>query len=205
MRWALRCQAGCRQSSGRQGRRHDAVPGFSIPPKRRAAAAAATIALCAAGCGSAAAPVGAGHPDPRRFISVDGAARTVRLSIVMGYGQAGTQNLDGATKGALLFSVPVGWKVRFECANRLATALYACALVPAPGLRQVQRGVSYIAHPPGGLAAGRGTSFTFAPTAVSRYRIVGLTRSGGSWVASAGMWTVLRVSAGGSPRAQWLR
>jgi Sulfocyanin (SoxE) domain len=171
-----------------------------------AAAAAAVIALCLAGCGSAAAPAPPSHPDARRFLSVDAAARTVRLSVVLGYGsEASLQDVDGARKGGLLFSVPVGWRVRFECLNRLLTARYACALAPAPGVSQVQRGVTYVVHPADGLAAGQSATFTFAPIAVSRYRIVGLTRSGSSWVPSTGMWAVLRVSAGGVPQAQWLR
>ncbi len=205
MRWALRCRAGWGQSSGRQGRRNHAVLGFSIPTQWTAAAAAAAIALCVAGCGSAAAPTPAGHPDARRFLSVDAAARTVRLSVVLGYGQAATQNIDGANKGALGFSVPVGWKVRLECASRLATTRYACALAPAPGATKVQRGVTYIVHPAGGLSAAQSTTFGFAPNAASHYRIVGLTRSEGRWMAAAGMWVVLRVSAGGSPQARWLR
>lgn len=137
---------------------------------------------------------------------MDAVTRTVRLSVVLGYGsEAATQNVDGARKGALLFSVPAGWKVLFECVNKLATGRYACALAPAPGAGQVQRGVTYIVHPAGGLAEGQSATFTFLPAAPSRYRIVGLTRSGGGWVPPVGMWAVLRVSAGGVPQAQWLR
>jgi hypothetical protein len=124
---------------------------------------------------------------------------------VLGYGQAATQNIDGASKGALGFSVPIGWKVVFECVNRLAAARYACALVPAPGTAEAQRGVTYIRHPAQGLSAGQSASFAFSATASAHYRILGLTQSGGSWVASAGMWVVLRVSAGGVPQAHWLR
>lgn len=136
---------------------------------------------------------------------MDAAARTARVSLVLGYGQAATQNIDGANKGALGFSVPVGWKVHFECVSRLATAAYACALVPAPGAAEVQHGVSYIVHPAGGLSAGQSATFAFAAAAPAHYRIVGLTRQDGSWVASAGMWVVLRVSPGGLPQAHWLR
>ncbi|HEV7943728.1 MAG TPA: hypothetical protein VGP17_13125 [Solirubrobacteraceae bacterium] len=179
--------------------------GLSIPTKWTAAAAAAVIVLCLAGCGSAAAPAPASHPDARRFLSVDAAARTVRLSVVLGYGQTATQNIDGANKGALGFVVPVGWKVLFECVDRLAPARYACALVPAPGTAEAQHGVTYILHPAQGLSAGRSATFAFAPTAPARYRIVGLAHLNGSWVALAGMWVVLRVTAGGVPRAHWLR
>lgn len=182
------------------------MPGLLKSPQWTTASAALLTALCLAGCGSAAAPAKSGHPDPRRFISVDAAARTVRLSLVLGYGsEASTQNLDGATKGALLFSVPVGWRVLFECVNRLASARYACALAPAPGAAEVQRGVSYIVHPATGLAAGQSATFAFTPNAAGRYRIVGLTPSGREWVQAAGMWVVLRVGRGGSPLAQWLR
>jgi hypothetical protein len=162
-------------------------------------------ALCTAGCGSAAAPVKRSHPDPRHFLSVDAATRTVRLRLVLGYGSQATQNIDDASKGALLFSVPVGWKVLFECVNRLTTARYACALAPAPGLAEVQRGVTYIFHPADGLSTGQSTTFAFTPSAPTRYRVVGLTRLGTGWVPPSGMWVVLRVSAGGLPLARWLR
>jgi hypothetical protein len=182
------------------------VPGLSKSPQWTAASAALLTTLCLAGCGSIAAPVGHSHPDPRRFLSVDAAARTVRIGVVLGYGsKASTQNLDGANKGALLFSVPVGWTVLFECVNRLASTRYGCALAPAPGAAEAQRGVTYVVHPSDGLAAGQSTTFAFRPTAAGRYRIVGVTLSRGEWVPAAGMWAVLRVSQGGLPAAQWLR
>lgn len=114
-------------------------------------------------------------------------------------------DVDGATKGALLFTVPVGWKVVFECENRLKTARFACGLAPGAGTAAAQPGLTYIAHPGGGLAASEHVSFIALFTKGGRYRIVGLTKSRGSWEAAAGMWVVLRVRPGGVPQAQWLR
>jgi hypothetical protein len=182
----------------------------------RGATATATAALaaglcalppCIAGCGSSARPP---QPSPRpaaqRFLSVDAPAHRARLILALGYDDsASSQNIDGATKGALLFSVPVGWRVGVQCVNRSLPALYACSLAEAPGAPLAQPSLAYVLHPAQGLALGRSAAFGFTPQAAGRYRLVALTRQSGSWSRSAGMWVVLRVSAGGAPQAQWLR
>jgi hypothetical protein len=148
----------------------------------------------------------AARPDAGRFLSVDAAARRVRLTMALGYdGSASSQNIDGATKGALLFSVPVGWRVSIECANRALPARYACSLADAPGAPLAQGGLAYILHPAGGVARGQSATFGFTPRAAGRYRLVALAWLGGRWSRAAGMWLVLRVGAAGTPQAQWLR
>jgi hypothetical protein len=176
--------------------------------RRTAALAAGICALlsCIAGCGSSATPKLPTRPDAQRFLSVDAGARRVRLTLALGYdGNASSQNIDGATKGALLFSVPVGWRVSVECANRSLAALYACSLASAPDAPLPQPGLAYLLHPAQGLVLGRSAVFGFTPRAAGRYRLVALIRSSGSWSRSAGMWVVLRVSPGGTPRVRWLR
>lgn len=174
-----------------------------------AVALAALGALWLAGCGSSGAGGSGGaapHPPARRFLSVDAAARAVRLSVVLGYGhEASMLDVDGARKGGLLFTVPVGWRATFECENRLKTARFACGLAPAPGTAAPQPGLTYVAHPANGMASAQRASFSVAFTRPGRYRIVGLTQARGAWEAAAGMWAVLRVSSGGTPRARWLR
>jgi hypothetical protein len=176
---------------------------------RTAALAAGLCALlpCIAGCGSSAVPR---RPSPRpgagRFLSVDAAAHRVRLTLALGYdGSAASQNIDGATKGALLFSVPLGWRVGLRCTNRALAARYACSLAGAPGAPLPQPGLAYVLHPAAGLARGEGAAFGFTPRAPGRYRIVALTQQDGRWSRSAGMWVVLSVSASGAPQARWLR
>lgn len=178
------------------------------------AALVAPAALWLAGCGSSgtggsgAGGSGGSAPRPpvRRFLSVDASARAVRVSVVLGYGhEASMLDVDGARKGGLLFTVPVGWRAAFECENRLKTARYACGLAPAPGTAAPQPGVAYVAHPANGMASGQRASFTVTFTRPGRYRIVGLTQARGAWEAAAGMWAVLRVAAGGTPQARWLR
>jgi hypothetical protein len=180
--------------------------------------AAALVALQLAGCGGSsgtARPSSAPHPPAQRFLSVDASARAVRVSVVLGYGhEASMLDVDGARKGGLLFTVPVGWRVTFACENRLTTARYACGLAPAPGTAPAQPGLAYVAHPAEGMASAQRASFTVTFTRPGLYRIVGLTRARGAWEAAAGMWAVLRVraggpgvagSAGGAPQARWLR
>lgn len=176
---------------------------------RTAVPAAGICALlcCIAGCGSSGAPrPAAPRPDARSFLSVDAAARRVRLTLALGYdGSASSQNIDGATKGALLLSAPVGWKVSLECANRALAALYACSLAQAPGAPLPQPSLAYVLHPAQGLAFGRSAVFGFTPQRAGRYRLIALRRQDGAWSRSAGMWVVLRISPAGEPQAQWLR
>jgi hypothetical protein len=180
--------------------------------RRATQTVALATGLCAslawiAGCGSSAAPPRpVPRPDARSFLSVDAAAHRVGLTLSLGYdGSASSQNIDGATKGALLFSVPAGWRVSIECANRALAGLYACSLAGAPGAPLPQPSLAYLLHPAQGLALGHSAVFAFTPHAVGRYRLVALTQQGGSWTRAAGMWVVLRVGAGGAPEAQWLR
>jgi hypothetical protein len=172
-----------------------------------AVAAGATLATALiTGCGASGAPGRPGHPDPLHFLSVEAAAHTVRFTLALGYDrEASFQNIDGATKGALLFSVPVGWRLSIQCANRAQATRYACALAGAPGAPVAQRGIVYVAHPPGGLAPGQAASFSLLPKSPGRYRMLALSQSGGEWSAAAGMWVVLRVVSGGVPQARWLR
>ncbi len=168
--------------------------------------AAALAALWLAGCGSSGAPGTLPRPSAQRFLSVDASARTVRVKVVLGYGhEASMLDVDGARKGGLLFTVPVGWRATFECENRLKTARFACGLAPAPGTAAPQPGVAYVAHPADGMATAQRASFTVTFTRPGRYRIVGLTRARGTWEAAAGMWAVLRVGSGRLPQARWLR
>lgn len=181
---------------------------MSKAQKRAAAVVAVTVApaFWLTGCGGSSVGTPPKHANAASFLSVDSAAKRVRLTLAMAYDRASSsQNIDGAVKGALLFSVPTGWRVSVECANRSKGTHYACALAPAPGVAVGQRGLVYIFHPAAGLAPGAHARFTFVPTSPSRYRMVALIEKSGAFSPAAGMWVVLRVSQGGQPAAQWLR
>ena len=140
------------------------------------------------------------HPSPRRWLGVDAASRTARISLVTAYNASYSGfNIDGAVKGALLFAVPVGWKVSIHCLNR-ANRRYSCLVAPSPGSSRPPAGAE-VPHPVGGLAQGASTTFSFTAKAPALYRLVVVT--GG--LQPAGMWVVLHVTRGGRPYAEWLR
>lgn len=176
------------------------------------------MALAASGCGGASVPV---HPDARRWLSVDTAAQRATITLVAEHDASHNGfNLDGAAKGALLFSVPSGWTVTVRCVNNSSTRRYACVLQPAPGTalaREPEPGrrkpapgtaagelfsLLDVPQPPGGLAGGSQHVFSFVPHKPARYRLAALT--GG--VEPSGMWVSLDIAAGGGrPTARWVR
>lgn len=140
------------------------------------------------------------RPDPRRWLSVETAARHATITLVAVYDSvAGGFNLNGANKGALLFSVPSGWTVTIDCVNNASDRPYACALAHAPGARvatEPRPSRTRSELPPGGQA-----TFAFTPSAPARYRLVALT--GGQ--QPVGMWLTLRVTPSGLPSVRWVR
>jgi hypothetical protein len=154
--------------------------------------------------GSGASPsglAGAGHRDPRRWLAVDAKHRRATIVLISGYdGDAGGFNIDGATKGALLFAVPAGWRVLVRCIN-LASSPYSCALARAPGGTPLPRAVLGVLHPRQGLPRGASATFHFIASRPAHYRLVAVTNG----VEPSGMWVVLSVTAGGQPRVRWLR
>jgi Sulfocyanin (SoxE) domain len=174
---------------------------------------ACTAALAA--CGGGASPTA--RPDPRGWLSIDAGARRASITLIAAYDAAyGGFNLDGASKGALLFAVPRGWSVTVRCVNNSSTRRYACELQRAPGAGVSGRAPGAPApgptaptsglpigrlQPAGGLAPGRQASFSFPAGAPARYRLAAVT--GG--VRPAGMWVTLEVASGGRPRVRWVR
>jgi hypothetical protein len=121
--------------------------------------------------------------------------------LIAGYdSRAGGFNIDGATKGGLLFAIPVGWTVLVRCINH-ASLPYSCALTRAPGSSPKPRAVLGVLHPPRGLPRRAGATFGFIAAGPAHYRLVAVTNG----VEPSGMWVVLSVTAGGRPRVRWLR
>jgi hypothetical protein len=168
----------------------------------RAGAGAGIAALGVAACGGAAGGRLA-RPDPARWLRVEPAAHRATLTIVIGYNAASSgYNLDGAVKGALLFTVPGRWTVRIRCVNRSSAGRFGCVVADSPGSVQKPLAVERSAHPRGGLAGGNAATFSFvAAREPALYRIGAVT--GGR--EPSGMWVVLKVTRGGAPSARWLR
>lgn len=151
------------------------------------------------------------RPDPSRWLSVDATRHSATIAAIAAYDNAASGfNIDGANKGALLFTVPSGWLVSLHCVNNASSRSYACALIRSPGARVVAP-LTARATPephPGSRAAatpelhpGSRAAFSFAPGSPTRYRIVA-TNEGHQPV---GMWVTLEVTPSGRPSVRWVR
>jgi hypothetical protein len=161
------------------------------------------MAASLASCGSSA-PSRTRPPerDPSRWLTVDAAHREATITLQLAFDTAASGlNIDGGSVGALLFSVPSGWHLRFVCENFADARRYSCVIGRSPGVRVVDPKVVDVLHPTNGLAHRQKSSFAFLAPQPTRYRILAV--SGGR--AVTGMWIVLKVSAGGRPYARWLR
>lgn len=157
---------------------------------------AGSSALVACGGGES----GPARPDPRRWLSVDVAARHATITLVAVYdGAAGGFNLNGANKGALLFSVPSGWDVTIQCVNNASDRPYGCALARSPSAQVAA--VPHAARTRAEVAPGSRAAFSFTPATPTRYRLVAVT--GGQ--QPVGMWLTLRVTPSGLPSVRWVR
>lgn len=101
----------------------------------------------------------AGKPDPHRFLQVDGPRRRVVLTLVASYdGSNGGFNFDGYSRGELLLSVPLGWRVTIRCENR-GPLRHSCAVLGFRGA----------ATP--ALRTGQKASFSFRASRRGTYRL----------------------------------
>ncbi|MHB1999325.1 MAG: sulfocyanin-like copper-binding protein [Solirubrobacteraceae bacterium] len=140
--------------------------------------------------------------DPGRWIGYDAASRTAQITLELGYDEyQGGLNIDGAVKGALLFSVPSGWTVRVRCLNEDEARRYSCVLARAPAVPIVDRQAVDVLHPTNGLGFRQQKVFSFQALRATRYRLVAVTKGN----APPGMWVALSVASGGRPSARWLR
>lgn len=142
------------------------------------------------------------RPNPGRWLSVDEAARSATITLIASYDATALgYNLDGAVKGALLFTVPSGWRVTVRCVNNSSTARYSCALTRGAGESVSPPDGSDSPHPASGLGSGEQSAFSFVAGPPARYRLVALTQG----IEPAGMWVVLQITRGGAPQVRWLR
>jgi Sulfocyanin (SoxE) domain len=134
----------------------------------------------------------AAHPNPARFIRFDAKHRTALVTLVAGYDSSNNGfNFDGYSRGELLVSVPIGWRVRITCTNRSARP-NSCAIVRGPGTaKPAFRGASTPT-----LAHGATATFTIVASRVGSYRLTSLVPG----YEQARMFDVLEVTRAGSPR-----
>jgi Sulfocyanin (SoxE) domain len=157
------------------------------------AASSCSLAACGGGTSSSA------QPDPKRWLSVDPSTRRATITLVAAYDAvAGGFNLNGANKGALLFSVPSGWRAIVRCVNNASDRPYGCALVRSPG---APAGAEPKALRTPELGPGAHGAFSFTLGAPTSYRMIALT--GGR--EPVGMWLTLQVTRSGLPSVRWVR
>ncbi|MGH7904075.1 MAG: sulfocyanin-like copper-binding protein [Candidatus Dormibacteraceae bacterium] len=134
------------------------------------------------------------HPSTR-FFSYDRASRTVILTLIAGSSASDNAfNFDGYSGGAMTVSVPAGWTVTVQCANR-GTVRHSCVIVrghasttpafPGASSPDPTRGL-----PPGGVA-----TFHFTPTVAGDYLVACLVPGH----QDAGMWDRFQVTRRGLP------
>jgi hypothetical protein len=132
-----------------------------------------------------AALVAAGALSPARFLAVDARHRRVTLTLVAAYNAENNGfNFDGYSRGELLLSVPLGWRVQVDCQNR-GPLRHSCAVVR--GAMTAQPAFAHAATPE--LAAGKRSSFSFVASRRGTYRLACLVPGH----EEARMWDVLDV------------
>lgn len=135
------------------------------------------------------------RPDPARFLHADPATRSAILTLVAGYPATDSQfNFNGYANGTLEVTIPVGWAVTVQCANR-GTVPNSCTVVD-PARPDRPADPAWTTPDPGtGLAPGGSATFTFIPDRPASLRLVSLPTGR----AASGTWAALVVSASGGP------
>jgi hypothetical protein len=153
--------------------------------------------LVAAGCGSSHRRLPLG-----RWLSYDIASRTATVHALAGYdGVYAGLNFNGYGKGAVLVSIPSGWKVTVRCQNHSAEGRHSCAVVRGVGATAPAFAGASSPDPEIGVAPGRAATFTFVASRIGVYRLASLVPH----QEQAGMWDVLQIVRVGRPRVQLLR
>ncbi|HEV2475327.1 MAG TPA: sulfocyanin-like copper-binding protein [Candidatus Dormibacteraeota bacterium] len=135
-------------------------------------------------------------PDPNKYLKVDSATRTAVVTLIAGYPASDYQfNYDGYGNGQLLLTVPVGWTITVQCANR-STVNQSCAVVTDGHSTQPLQPDWSTPDPQDGLKPGESGSFVFAPRDAGSYRIASLVPGS----EASGMWLDLEVVTGGRPQ-----
>ena len=134
-------------------------------------------------------------PDPSQYLHVDAATQSVVVTLIAGHPATNNQfNYDGYSNGALVVTVPVGWKVTVQCQNH-GTVPNSCAVVSNAHDKAPMDPSWSTPNPVRGLDPGQSASFAFTPTRSGSYRIASLV--GGN--EASGMWLDLEIVTSGRP------
>ncbi|HVS85248.1 MAG TPA: sulfocyanin-like copper-binding protein [Gaiellaceae bacterium] len=139
-------------------------------------------------------------PPPARFLSVDARHHVVDVSLVAEYdGTNSGFNFDGYSR-ELLWTVPVGWRVRVTCLNR-GPLRHSCAVVAGAGSTRPAFPGAETPAPFTGLEARHSATFTFRASKRGVFRFADLVPGH----EAARMYDVLQVTKGGKPSIRDLR
>lgn len=137
---------------------------------------------------------------PSHWLSADARARTATLTLIASYTSALEGfNFDGYSRGALVVSIPLGYRVRVVYRNN---AVLPHSVLVTPYAKKDLSGGWPLAFPGAaspdattGAARGVVQRFSFRVTKVGLYAIMCAV----SGHEALGMWDVLRVTRGGRP------
>jgi Sulfocyanin (SoxE) domain len=145
--------------------------------------------------GTAGSPREPGRPDPRRFLAVNTAAKTVRLTMLAALGSSNNGfNFDGYGRGELVATVPQGWRVTVQFENR-GPRRTSCAVVAGARARTLAFPGASVPDPLRGLPPGGKAQFAFDAARKGSFRIESLVPG----ESEARMFAVLVVTRGGTP------
>ncbi len=139
-------------------------------------------------------------PPPSRWVSANTKAHTATLTLEAGYnGALSGFNFDGYGKGAMVVSIPSGYRVTIVYHNK---GEYPHSVLVTPYAKKglvaewpvAFRGAAST-DASDGAAPGSTQRFSFVPNKVGVYAIICAVAGH----EQTGMWDVLRVTRGGSP------
>lgn len=137
-----------------------------------------------------------GPATPSKFLSYQAAAKTVAITLVAGYNSALSGfNYNGEGKGAMVITVPTGWKVTVTLSNKGLLPHSAAIVTNAANSTTLAFPGAEVPNATTGVAPGSTATFTFTPTKAGTYRIACLVPGH----EQLGMWDTLKVVASGTP------
>jgi hypothetical protein len=136
-----------------------------------------------------------------QLLSFDASTKTVTLTITVGIPEISNgYNFNGYVRGALVISVPKGWKVIVHCNAHPYALAHSCAVVQGPGIERPAFPGSWLPNPNvaylgGFVLQGSSKSFEFTPNRALVGRFACLVTGH----EAAGMWATFQVTDSGQP------
>jgi hypothetical protein len=138
----------------------------------------------------------------RRWVSYDAGRRAVSIMLIPDYnGVYGGYNFNGYSKGQVLVSVPMNWRITVHCVNTHSEGRHSCAVVKGPGDERPAFPGAASSNPLVGLRPGEFDTFSFTAHSLGVYRLACLLAQH----ERAGEWDVLAVTRDRLPSVRLLR